>query len=64
MNANRPKLVRNTPDEEVEIARQLAEDADTYEWTDEVWARSITTKELSPSSPHGQEKGRPPWMPG
>ena len=47
MNANRPKLARNTPEEEAEIARQLAEDPDTYEWTDEVWARAMTTGELS-----------------
>ena len=48
MNANRPRLVRNTPEEEAEIAKQLAEDPDTYEWTDEVWARAMTTEELSP----------------
>ena len=43
MNANRPRLARNTPEEEAEIA----EDPDTYEWTDEVWARAVTTEELS-----------------
>ena len=48
MNVNRPRLVRNTPEEEAEIAKQLAEDPDTYEWTDEVWARAMTTEELSP----------------
>ena len=48
MNANRARLVRNTPEEEAEIARQLAEDPDTYEWTGEVWARAMTTEELSP----------------
>ena len=48
MSANRPRLVRNTPEEEAEIAKQLAEDPDTYEWTDEVWDRSMTTEEISP----------------
>ena len=47
MSANRPRLVRNTPEEEAEIAKQIAEDTDTYEWTDEVWARAKTTQELS-----------------
>ena len=47
MNANGPRLPRNTPEEEAEIARQLAEDPDTYEWTDGVWARAMTTEELS-----------------
>ena len=48
MSANRPRLVRNTPEEEAEIAKQIAEDPDTYEWTDEVWDRAMTTEELSP----------------
>ena len=48
MNKNRPRLVRNTPEEEAEIAKQIAEDPDTYEWTDEVWARAMSTEQLSP----------------
>ena len=48
MNENKPRIVRNTPEEEAEIAKQIAEDPDTYEWTEEVWARAITTEELSP----------------
>lgn len=48
MNKNSSRIVRNTPEEEAQIARQLAEDPDTYEWTDEVWARAMTTEELSP----------------
>ena len=48
MNENRPKLVRNTPEEEAEINRQIAEDPDTYEWTEEVWARAMTNEDLSP----------------
>ena len=35
MNANRPKLVRNTHEEEAEIAGQLAENSNEAEWTDE-----------------------------
>ena len=37
----------SSPEAEAEIARQLAEDPDTYEWTGEVWARAMTTEELS-----------------
>ena len=48
MNANRPKLVRNTPEEEAEIARQIAENPDEAEWTDEDWANAVTTEQLSP----------------
>ena len=40
-------MARNTPEEE-EINRQITEDPDTYEWTDEVWARAMTTEQLSP----------------
>ena len=48
MNAKRPELVRNTPEEEAEIARQLAENPDEAEWTDEDWANAVTTEQLSP----------------
>ena len=64
MNAKRPELVRNTPEEEAEIARQLAENPDEAEWTDEDWANAVTTGNSLQSSPHGQEKDRRPWMPG
>ncbi len=47
MNANRPRLVRNTPEEEAEIAKQIAENPDEAEWTDEDWANSMTTEQLS-----------------
>ena len=50
MNANRPKLVRNTSEEEAEIARQLTEDPDTYEWTHEDWANAVTTEQLFPEA--------------
>lgn len=48
MNKKRPRIVRNTPEEEAEIARQIAEDPDTYEWTEEVWANAKSTSELFP----------------
>ncbi len=48
MNANRPRLVRNTPEEEAEIAKQIAENPDEAEWTDEDWANSRTSEQLSP----------------
>jgi len=42
--------MRNTPQEEVEIARQIAENPDEHEWTDDDWANAKTTKELFPES--------------
>lgn len=41
-------LAPNTPEEEALIAAQLAEDPDTYEWTDEDWAKAKSTQELFP----------------
>ena len=40
MNKRKLNLVRPTAEEEeeAEIAAQLAEDPDTYEWTEEDWA--------------------------
>ena len=46
MNKKKLNLVRPTPEEEEEIAAQLAEDRDTYEWTNEDWANAQTTEEL------------------
>ncbi len=48
MTEKNPRLIYPTPEEDAEINRQIAEDPDTYEWTDEVWARAMTTEELSP----------------
>ena len=50
MNKKKPNLVRPTPEEEAEIAAQLAEDPDTYEWTDEDWANAQTTQDLFPET--------------
>ena len=50
MNKKKLNLVRPTPEEEKEIAAQLAEDPDTYEWTEEDWANAQTTQELFPDA--------------
>lgn len=50
MQEKRPKLIWPTPEEEAEIARQIAEDPDTFEWTEENSARAMTLEELSPES--------------
>ena len=48
MNRKKLNLVRPTAEEEKEIAAQLAEDPDTYEWTDEDWANAQTTQDIFP----------------
>ena len=48
MNKKKFNLVRPIP--EKEIGGQLAEDPDTYEWTDEDWATVQTTQELFPET--------------
>ena len=50
MNKKKLNLVRPTLEEEETIAAQLAEDPDTYEWTDEDWANAQTTQELFPEA--------------
>ncbi len=50
MNKKKLNLVRPTPEEEEEIAAQLAGDPDTYEWTNEDWANAQTTEELFPEA--------------
>ena len=50
MNKRKLDLVRPTAEEEAEIAAQLAEDPDTYEWTEEDWANVQTTQELFPKA--------------
>ena len=50
MNKRKLNLVRPTAEEEAEIAAQLAEDPDTYEWTEEDWANVQTTQELFPKA--------------
>ena len=48
MNKRRVEIARPTPEEEVEIAAQLVEDPDTYEWSSEDWESATTTQELWP----------------
>ena len=48
MNKHRIRIVRPTPEEEESIAAQLAEDPDTFEWTEEQWANAKSTQELFP----------------
>ena len=48
MNKRRVEIARPTPEEEVEIAAQLVEDPDTYEWSSEDWESAKTTQELWP----------------
>ena len=50
MNAKTGRIVRNTAEEEAEIARQIAENPDEAEWTDEVWANAKSTEELFPEA--------------
>ena len=49
-NERKLNLVRPNAEEETEIAAQLAEDPDTYEWTEEDWANAQTTQELFPEA--------------
>ena len=49
MNRAKFKVTRPTLEEEAEIAAQLAEDPDAYEWSDEDWASAKTTGELFPT---------------
>ena len=51
MNKNRVRIVRNTPEEEAEIARQIAENPNEAEWTDEDWANAKSIDELFPEAP-------------
>lgn len=50
MSGNKPRFIRNTPEEEEEIARQIAENPDEAEWTEERFANAKTLDELFPES--------------
>ena len=56
MNAKTGRIVRNTAEEEAEIARQIAENPDEAEWTDEDWANAKSTEELSPKAAKAARK--------
>ena len=48
MTEKRIKLIPPTPEEEEEIARQIEENPDEAEWTEERFANAMTLDELSP----------------
>ena len=51
MNERRKvRLIYPTAEENEEINRQIAENPDEAEWTDETWARSMTLEEISPEA--------------
>ena len=50
MNERRVRIVHPTPEEDAEIARQIAENPDEREWTDEDWANAKTIEELFPEA--------------
>ena len=54
MNKREPDLVRPTAEEEAEIAAQLAEDPDAYEWTEEDWATPRPPGNSSPRPTSGR----------
>lgn len=56
MNRSKIRPVPNTPEEEAEIARQIAENPDEAEWTDEDWANAKSTSELFPDYIKWSEK--------
>ena len=56
MNAKTGRIVRNTPEEEAEIARQMAENPDEAEWTDEDWANAKSSEELFPEAAKAAHK--------
>ena len=50
MSKRKARIILPTPEEDEEINRQIAENPDEAEWTDETWARSMTLEELSPEA--------------
>ena len=56
MNAKTGRIVRNTAEEEAEIARQIAENPDEAEWTDGDWANAKSTEELFPEAAKAARK--------
>ena len=50
MNAKISGIVRNTAEEEAEIARRIAENPDAAEWTGEDRANAKSTEELFPEA--------------
>ena len=48
MTSNRREIYTPTDEEEADIHRQIAEDPDAAEWTDEDWARARPAIEVVP----------------
>ena len=56
MTEKNSRLIYPTPEEDAEINRQIAEDPDTWEWTDEDWANAKSTEELFPEAAKAARK--------
>ena len=56
MTAKNSRLIYPTPEEDAEINRQIAEDPDAREWTDEDWANAKSTEELFPEAAKAARK--------
>ncbi len=50
MSKRKVRIVHPTPEEDEEINRQVAENPDEREWTDEDWANAKSTEELFPEA--------------
>ena len=56
MTTKNSSLIYPTPQEDAKIMRQIAEDPDTREWTDEDWANDKSTEELFPEAAKAARK--------
>ena len=56
MTEKNSRIIYPTPEEDAEINRQIAEDPDTREWTEEDWANAKSTEELFPEAAKAARK--------
>ncbi len=56
MTEKNSRLIYPTPEEDAEINRQIAENPDEAEWTDEDWANGKSTEELFPEAAKAARK--------
>ena len=56
MTEKNPRIIYPTPEEDAEINRQIAEDPDTREWTEDDWANAKSTEELFPEAAKAARK--------